>query len=532
MITKSFLCAFLTAFFANAFSPSTKNPTSSSFTTHLLAATSTTSRLKRVTSLEDWSNEAEIKLGEGLSINQSPFGGLGLLSSKEVPGNSLLLTVPSDVALSIESPGVGPNERAVLDLVEDRRAMREAPWYVQFSLYLHYLDKVSSIRSSGVNMRPWLDTLPRSFDTPIHWSEAERKELQYDHLVESVSRQVTEWDKLYKEVQGVASPSLQGFTYDSFVWGCECARSRAFSGAYTGSAFNPLVYAFTLVLVGAYIGLGVGTLDQAANGAGLVFAATVFKDFVLPKLFSKKRYIICPVIDMANHNSMKKTSEVAFEFFGDAYSLATSFTIPKGDEVLISYGDRSNDQLLQYYGFVEADNPNDIYIMPPLREWNIDKLEKACGRNIAPGRLDKLERAGLLGKSTLDSDTSDDDYDTIANPKGGVVVTRSSGVDPAVIQALRALFSNEEEWDTAGGAIGNFSEEMSSENERIARLVAKTALELELDSKPTTSEEDLRLIKLMETAKSMDMSPAEELAIKFRVEKKKLILDTIKTLEA
>lgn len=532
MIVKSSLCTILTASFANAFSPSTKTPTSSSVTSHLLATTSTTSRLKRVTSLGEWANEAEIKLGDGVSINQSPFGGLGLLVSKEVPANSLLLTVPSDIALSVESPGLGPNERAVLDLVEDRKAIREAPWYVQFSLYLHYLDKVSSARSSGVDMRCWLDSLPRSFDTPIHWSEAERKELQYDHLVESVSRQDTEWDKLYKDVQNVASPSLQGFTYDNFVWGCECARSRAFSGAYTGSAFNPLVYAFTLVLVGVYIGLGIGTLDQAANGAGLVFAATVFKDFVLPKLFSKKRYIICPVIDMANHNSIRKTSEVAFEFFGDAYSLATLFAVPQGDEILISYGDRSNDQLLQYYGFVETDNPNDIYIMPPLREWNIDKLEKACGRSIASGRLDKLERAGLLGKSTLDGDTSDDDYDTIANPKGGVVVTRSSGVDPAVMQALRALFSTEEEWDTAGGAIGNFAEEMSSENERIARLVAKTALELELECKPTTLEEDLKLIKIIEASKSIDASSEEELAIKFRAEKKKLMHDTIKTLES
>lgn len=531
MVNKPILCALLATCLVDAFSPSTKTEPLPAITTHLFAATSTTSRLKRVTPLEDWAKQAEIKLGEGVSINQSSFGGLGLLVSKEVPGNSLLLTVPSDVALSIESPGIGPNERAVLDLVEDRRVLREAPWYVQFSLYLHHLDKVSSKRSSGVDFRNWLDALPRSFDTPIHWSEADKKELQYNHIVESVSRQDTEWNKLYKKIQEVASSSLQGFTYDNFVWGCECARSRAFSGAYTGSAFNPLVYAFTLLLVGVYIGLGFGTLDEAANGAGLVFAATVFKDFVLPKLFSKKRYVICPVIDMANHNSVKKTSEVAFEFFGDSYSLATSFAVPPGGEVLISYGERSNDQLLQYYGFVETDNPNDVYIMPPLREWEIDKLEKACGRNIAPGRLNKLERAGLLGKSTLDGDASNDDYDTIANPKGGVVVTRSSGIDPAVIQALRALFSTEEEWDIAGGAIGNFAEEMSSDNERIARLVAKTALELELNSKPTTLKEDLKLIELIESSKSMDASPEEELAIRFRVEKKKLLLDTVKALE-
>jgi hypothetical protein len=34
-----------------------------------------------------------------------------------------------------------------------------------------------------------------------------------------------------------------------------------------------------------------------------------------------------------------------------------------GSEVLISYGKRSNDHLLQYYGFVEKDNPHDVYII-------------------------------------------------------------------------------------------------------------------------------------------------------------------------
>lgn len=32
-----------------------------------------------------------------------------------------------------------------------------------------------------------------------------------------------------------------------------------------------------------------------------------------------------------------------------------------GEQVFISYGRRSNDELLQRYGFVESDNPNDIY---------------------------------------------------------------------------------------------------------------------------------------------------------------------------
>jgi len=526
-----FLLAEYSNSWTNAFS-SQKTISSTTRVTTNLHATASTTRLKRVSSLQDWAKQVEIKTGSGLSIDQSGFGGLGLLVTKEIAGDSLLLTVPSDVALSVESPGDGPNDRAVLDLVEDRKALLSAPWYVQFSLYLHYLDKVTSKRSSGIDMQSWIDALPRSFDTPIHWPEEAQKELQYDHLVESVTRQESKWRNFYKTIQDNASSSLKGYSFDDFVWGCECARSRAFSGAFTGSAFNPFTYAFTLLLVSVYVGFGFGDLDQAANGAGLVFAASVFQDFVLPKLLKKKRYAICPLIDMANHNSVRPSGGVSFEFFGDAYSLATSDTVQKGGELFISYGARSNDQLLQYYGFVEKDNPSDVYIMPPLREWNIDKLEKACGRLISPGRLNKLDRAGLLGSSNLDSDGDSDDYDTIANPKGGVVVTRILGVDLAVIQALRALFSSDDEWEAAGEAIGNFAAEFSPENERVAKMVAKSALQLELDSKPTTLEEDMELLQRMTASKGLDASPEEELAILFRIEKKKLLRETITELEA
>jgi histone-lysine N-methyltransferase SETD3 len=292
-----------------------------------------------------------------------------------------------------------------------------------------------------------------------------------------------------------------------------------------------LTYAFTLLLVTIYVGLNLGTLEQAANGAALVLCAQVLKDFVLPKLFKKKRYVICPMIDMANHQSTTANGGVSFEFFGDAYSLAATRDVAQGQEVYISYGARSNDQLLQYYGFVEQDNPHDVYIMPPLREWNIDALEQACGRKFASGRLQKLDRAGLLGTNfEIEENVSGEG---IANPKGGVVISRAGGIDPAVMQALRALVSSDEEWAAAGEAIGNFAEELSGgpENERLAKLAAKTAIEMELASKPTTIEEDEALLKRIQSSKSLDSSAEEILPILFRIEKKKLLEETISRLQ-
>jgi hypothetical protein len=247
---------------------------------------------------------------------------------------------------------------------------------------------------------------------------------------------------------------------------------------------------------------------------------------------------------MANHQSVGATADVSFEYFANAYSLAcTSETgVPAREQVYISYGSRSNDQLLQYYGFVEQDNPNDVYIMPPLREWNIAALEEAVGRQFAPGRLQKLDRAGLLGGTApvAAKDSDDDDKSSpssarqegeqaAANLEGGVVLTAVTGIDPAVLQALRALVSTEKEWEASGEAVGNFSEDMAggAENERCARLAAQTAIEMELASKPTTIQQDEELLRRMDTMKSLDAGVEEKLAVEFRIEKKKLLLATI-----
>lgn len=258
---------------------------------------------------------------------------------------------------------------------------------------------------------------------------------------------------------------------------------------------------------------------------------------MVPKLFKKKRYVICPMIDMANHKSMGAAGDVSFEFFGNSYSLAISrgASVAPNEQVYISYGARSNDQLLQYYGFCEADNPHDVYVMPPLRSWDISALEKACGRPFSPGRLQKLDRAGLLGGDTLGAgdDEGGSSDEVAANAGGaGVVLNRVVGMDQAVLQALRALVSTDAEWDAAGQAIGNFGEENAggAENERCARLAARTAVAMELASKATTLDDDVELMKRLDTIKSLKSNPEERLAVQFRIEKKKLLREVIETL--
>jgi hypothetical protein len=463
----------------------------------------------------------------GVEIQPVDNAGLGVIATQDLKSNDLVIVVPTPLAITTTGDGGGTVE-VVQDVLVDKSLLRQAPWYCQMSLYLNWI-KQANVQSDGPDFKPWLAALPRSLTTPLHWSSSQRAQLQYHYMEESVTRQEEEWMRWYNLFKSNLRGGLQSLSWDDFVWGCEMARSRAFSSSYAGAPFNPFVYAFALLLVTAYVGLGFGTIEQAANGAALVVCASILKDFVLPKLSKRRRYVICPVLDMANHVSTAVSGTVSLEFFQNAYSLAITTPVASGDQVFISYGTRSNDQLLQYYGFCETDNPHDVYILPPLREWDIRSLERACGRFFAPGRLQKLERAGLLGIAAEEPTSSSGgfDNDETGNPRGGVVVTRAGGVDPAVLQALRIMVATDEEWNESGEAIGNFATPVSKENERLVRIAVKTALESELATKATTLEEDHALL-LQQPSKSL--TDEDRIAIQFRIEKKKLLAETVQNI--
>jgi len=504
---------------------------SSRTSTSLLAVKSasesaTSSRLKRTAAFTDWAKENDIKYA-GIQVSSGEQNsGLGLYATQSLSANDIVIQVPTKLTLSVESPTDYNTvmERELFD--SNPKAYRNAPWWAALSVQLNYYDKINPINegAGGVTMKPWMESLPRAYDTPIHWSESSLQELQYRPTMEAVALQKRLWKKQYDDFAAASPHFASKISYDDFVWGCETARSRAFSGAYSGSAFNPIPYATVAALVAIYLGLGIGTVEQAANGAALVVCGSILKDFVLPKLLKVQKYVICPLIDMANHVGVGASGNVAFEYFSDGFSLSSLEPgVSQGSEMFIQYGPRNNDQLLQYYGFVEENNAHDVYILPPIREWDIGALEEACGRKVGPGRLEKLDRAGLLGRATTNLEsTSNVDA---ANDIGGVVLTRATGIDPAVIQALRALISSEDEWEEAGEAIGNFATEVSLENERAARMAVRKAMELELDGKPTTMQEDENLLNVFGAKSGTDVE--EILAVKFRLEKKKLLQEAI-----
>jgi hypothetical protein len=107
-------------------------------------------------------------------------------------------------------------------------------------------------------------------------------------------------------------------------------------------------------------------------------------------------------------------SEVSYDYPRDAFIVSAATAYTPGQQVFISYGTQTNDSLLQMYGFVEADNPHDAYVMTSLLKW-LEQLQAPCQE-----RLDALNREGLL-KSLQE-----------------VIITRQ-GFGADTLQALRYL---------------------------------------------------------------------------------------------
>ena len=55
--------------------------------------------------------------------------------------------------------------------------------------------------------------------------------------------------------------------------------------------------------------------------------------------------------------------QVAYNYFYDSFCAISGREFESGEEVLLSYGKRSNDHLLQFYGFVEEGNMHDVYVV-------------------------------------------------------------------------------------------------------------------------------------------------------------------------
>lgn len=117
-----------------------------------------------------------------------------------------------------------------------------------------------------------------------------------------------------------------------------------------------------------YLSLSVFVLFSNHLGGLTALLALGLYDIFLPRVLrvvqgvQLKRFAMTPGIDFINHSSaVTGYAEVSYQYFTEGFVVQSGENYQPGDQVFISYGAQSNDPFLQYYGFIEENNPAETY---------------------------------------------------------------------------------------------------------------------------------------------------------------------------
>ncbi|GLI66477.1 hypothetical protein VaNZ11_010320 [Volvox africanus] len=431
-------------------------------------------------------------------VRPSTFAGVrGLAASSDIATDSLMVEVPRRSAVVL-----APKQRNPCpDMVTDDW-WKSAPWFAKMAAMLMWHKR----RGSQSSLAPWVAQLPADTGVPVRWNEQQLAALQYPHLISQVTEQQREWQQLYDDLVSKGMPSgAQPPAREDFIWAMSCVRSRTFSGPYVGSTLQDRLRTAGLVAVLALGNTVLGLADpqKTLSAAIAVLLFNVLYEVILSR--SLKQYAICPLIDFFNHSSAVQ-SEVSYNYFGDSYSVVASREFTKGEQVFISYGPQSNDSLMQYYGFAEANNPQDVYVMTDMLRW------VTAVRPVGQARLDALKASALAGSLHQ-------------------VVIQRAGFSAGALQAVRFLLASDME---AAAGISSFAKAGSPNQEAQLALVLAEVVRRELGNLGSSLQEDVALLNGGSGGggRKGGLSTVEAAAVAFRVEKKRVLMAVLEGMGA
>ena len=289
----------------------------------------------------DWATTQGIQ-SEKIELAEFDSGLRGVKACSPLAAGDAVVAVPTASVLRV----IGGNSRlpAKLQGYVSEQTWRDAEWWGQLALLL--LWEKGSGRNVGdgtepSKMTPWIKMLPESMSTPLHWTEAEVEELQYQPLITKCIRQRTAWKVLHRQVQKDNGQIGE----DEFYLACEMARSRAFSGPFVNRLPKDQLF-LTGLLVAVSTQLNILDSSKAAVAAALVLLFVLGNALVVPRIFGLTHYVIAPMIDMVNHNGAPGAAAgVTYQALQATFEVVISKSYSTGEQVFISYGERSNDQV-------------------------------------------------------------------------------------------------------------------------------------------------------------------------------------------
>ncbi|XP_010524627.1 PREDICTED: ribulose-1,5 bisphosphate carboxylase/oxygenase large subunit N-methyltransferase, chloroplastic [Tarenaya hassleriana] len=285
--------------------------------------------VENATSLQRWLSDSGLP-PQKMAIDKVSIGERGLVASKNIRKGEKLLFVPPSLVITSDSKWSKPEAGELMKRYD----------VPDWPLLATYLISEASLGNDSVWYN-YISALPRQPYSLLYWTRAELdRYLEASQIRERAIERVT-------NVLG---------TYDDL-------RSRIFSK-------HPLLFPEEVFNVETFIW-----------SFGILFSRLVR----LPSMDG--RFALVPWADMLNHNCEVKTF-LDYDKSSKGVVFTTDRPYQPGEQVFISYGNKSNGELLLSYGFVpgEGTNPSDsVELSVSLRK--TDKCYKE--------KLDALRKHGL-----------------------------------------------------------------------------------------------------------------------------------------
>uniref|UniRef100_A0A7N0TBT3 Rubisco LSMT substrate-binding domain-containing protein n=1 Tax=Kalanchoe fedtschenkoi TaxID=63787 RepID=A0A7N0TBT3_KALFE len=413
---------------------------------------------------------------QAVKIAQLDPYGLGLVVSDDIPSGSDLIALPHHVPLRFSSNDSGGGDGYESVLAELARPIPEELWAMKLGLKL-----LRERAIVGSFWWPYISNLPETYNVPIFFPGEDIKNLQYAPLLYQVNKRCRFLLEFEREVKG----ALANLVEDKHPFGGQ---------------------------------------DVDASSLGWAMSAVSSRAF---RLHRKKLPdgtpgdipMMLPLIDMCNHSFSPNAQIVQGQDSENSNILVkvvAERAINRDDSLSLNYGCLNNDLFLLDYGFVVPANPYDCI---ELRYDGalLDAASMASGvsspnfSSPSPWQLQILEALGFVGE----------------NPDLKVRLGGADLIEGRLLAALRVLLAADRE--TVDQHDLNTLKSLSVEAPlgiptELAALRTVVALcVIALEHFPTKLMDDESILR-------KGASPSAELAVQFRIQKKSVIIDTMRDL--
>eukprot|EP00210_Caulerpa_lentillifera_P001505 g1443.t1 len=292
------------------------------------------------------------------------------MSTESIQRNETFLRIPMKIVIADHQD----------DEETNKLVYKGAPYSVRLACKL-LREKALAEESSWY---PYIQSLPPRVSCPLlDFTSSDLLGLDYNDVVEQLESYKAmvdkSWNKLELEAHGKA-------TMDEYLWAMSIVHSRSFG---TDGKRGPLGIHMLVPLVDMF------------NHGGDFYQVLYRKQII--KLDSAEWRLVRPELAQSGMWEME---------------VKASSSIEPNCEILMSYGERSNDDFFLYYGFIPPMNPNDDYVLFPRLDEALDWYKDQFLTHEDPVHVNELIRK---------------------TKKHGEVEDGVSGGDPSVVREHRKL---------------------------------------------------------------------------------------------